>query len=75
MQELNLQEIEMASGGDIAESAAAFGIAYGVGVAAYGASWGAVGVGLAFVASPITAVAITGLAFYGGYLALRPRTN
>lgn len=55
------------SGGDWNKGVGAFGLAGGIGFAAFGASWGSIGVGLAFAASPLVVLGMVGLAAYGGY--------
>lgn len=67
MQELSFNEIQEVSGGSPARAGVLAGIATGIGVGAFGSSWGAVGVGLAFAASPLTALALVGLAAWTGY--------
>lgn len=44
-----------------------FGLALGIGNAAFGAGWGAMTVGLTVAASPFAVGAMVGLAAYGGY--------
>ena len=50
------------SGGDWNKGVGAFGLAGGIGFAAFGASWGSIGVGLAFAASPLVVLGMVGLA-------------
>lgn len=70
--ELESDEIEVVSGGSGSGWAGAgfsSAAAFGIGAAAFGSSWGAVGVGLAFAVSPIAVGAMVGLAAYAGYSA------
>lgn len=69
-EEVSVEELEVISGGSgWVGAGAASAAAFGIGAAAFGSSWGAVGVGLAFAASPISVAAIGGLALYAGYQA------
>ena len=61
MRELSMEEISGVSGGDMTKGAAS------IGLAAFGASWGSVGVGVAAAVSPIAVLAVVALTFYGGY--------
>jgi len=67
VQELKMQEVDSVSGGDWGSAAGASVMGFGIGTAAFGASWGAVPVGLAFAVSPLSVVALVGLAGYAGY--------
>jgi len=67
MKQLNVNEIQEINGGGFSEAAGAFGTAAGIGAAAFGSSWGSVGVGLAFAVSPIAVGAMVGLSLYAGY--------
>lgn len=64
---LSPEELQLVSGGDIFKATGLFGLAGGIGYSAFGAYWGAVAVGAAVVASPITVGAMVGLAAWGGY--------
>jgi hypothetical protein len=68
MRELTDREVEQVAGVDLGEAAIAFGMLSGIGIAAFGSSWGAVGAGLAFAVSPIAVITMGGLALYAGYL-------
>jgi hypothetical protein len=67
MRELTEREVEYVVGTTLSEAGIAFGGVTAIGLAAYGSSWGAVSVGLAFAVSPIAFVAMGALAFYAGY--------
>lgn len=67
MKDMEMNEIEAVDGGMAAVGIASAGLALAVGSASFGAGWGMVGVGLAFAASPLTVVALGGLALYAGY--------
>lgn len=67
MRELTIDEVNAVGGGDLKQAGAAFGLASGIGAAAFGAGWGTVAVGAAFMAAPFAAAAMLGLAAYGGY--------
>lgn len=67
MQELTMDEVNSV-GGAMKDAGAAAGLMATVGLAAFGSGWGAVGVGMAFAASPVAVVAMVGLGAYAGYL-------
>lgn len=67
MRKLSMEEISEVSGGDMTKGAASIGLAGGIGAAAFGASWGSLGVGVAAAASPVAVLAVVALTFYGGY--------
>lgn len=67
MRDMTMDEIDQVGGADAASGLASFAAAGGIGLAAFGTSWGSVGVGLAFAVSPIAVGAMVGLALYGGY--------
>lgn len=67
IRDLSFDEIENVNGAGFTEGAAAFGAALGIGGASFGTAFGAVAVGTAIAASPITVVAMVGLAAYAGY--------
>jgi len=62
-------EVQEVSGADWTSAGAAGGAAAFLGVTSFGAGWGTVAVGVAFAASPITVIAVVGLAAYAGYQA------
>lgn len=72
-EEVSVDELEIISGGSGSEgmvnASLASGIAFGIGMAAFGSSWGVVGVGIAFASAPIAVAAMVGLAAYAGYSA------
>lgn len=70
--ELTNDEIDCVSGAGLKQTATAFGLASAIGAATYGSAWGALAVGAAFGAAPIAAIAMVGLAAYGGFAMLRP---
>ncbi|MFB9240160.1 hypothetical protein IV454_21830 [Massilia antarctica] len=67
MQELSLNEVELVSGGDAKESAAAFGLGGVIATAAFTSSWGTMAVGAAIAMSPLSVVAIAACAGYAGW--------
>ena len=67
MRDLSIQDIEAVHGGHAALGVASGGLAIALGSASFGAGWGGVAVGLAFAVSPLTVVALGGLALYAGY--------
>ncbi|WNO59773.1 hypothetical protein [Rheinheimera sp. MMS21-TC3] len=60
MQELTFEQVEEVSGAGFMEGAGAAGLAVGLGSAAFGSSWGAIGVGLAVASSPLVVGAMVG---------------
>lgn len=70
MRELTEREVEHVAGATLSDAGIAFGGVAAIGLAAFGSSWGAVGVGLAFAASPVAVIAMGALAFYAGYTLL-----
>lgn len=71
MQELTTAEVQEISGGGEVGAAAVVGIGVGVGMAAFGTSWGSVAVGLAFAVSPLSVAAILCAGGYAGYLLMQ----
>jgi len=72
MTELSSDEVELVSGGaepavQVAVGAASGTAAATIGFAAFGTSWGSVGIGIAFAASPLAVVAIVGLTAVAAY--------
>ena len=67
MKELTVSEIQEVSGGTIGEAATGFGMAMGIGGAAFGTKLAGITVAAAFSVSPIAALAMVGIAFYSGY--------
>lgn len=67
MRELTMEELDVVSGGDLWDALPVWGTALGIGTVTYGSSWGAVAALTAFGVAPIAALAMVGLAFYGGY--------
>jgi len=71
MRELNIEEIEQVSGGTLTEALGLWGVSMAIGSASYGSGWGAVAGLIAIGTSPITALAMVGLAAAGGYMLLQ----
>ena len=67
MHELSINEIDMVSGAGPKEAGAVVGVTAAIGTAAFGAGWGTLAVGAAFVASPVAVIAVVALAAYAGY--------
>ncbi|KQZ69219.1 hypothetical protein ASD55_14435 [Rhodanobacter sp. Root561] len=67
MDVLTQSEIGQVAGGDLKGALGAGAAALAVGGASLGAEWGAVAVGVAIGAAPLTVVALVGLAAYAGY--------
>ena len=68
MRELAINELEEVSGAGVSEAMALWGTSLGIGTVSFGSSWGAV---TAFGIAPVTALAMVGLAFAGGYQLLQ----
>jgi len=67
MRELTMDELEQVSGGDFAESAAAFAAAAGIAQTVLGSGWATMGVvAITGVGWPVAGL-IVGLSFYSGY--------
>ena len=71
MRELTMDELDEVSGGTIWDALPIWGTAMGIGTVTYGSSWGAVAALAAFGVAPVAALAMVGLAFYGGYQAVQ----
>lgn len=71
MRELTMDELDDVSGGGISETTLSWGTALAIGTATYGTSWGTVAALTAIGYAPVTALAMVGLAFYGGYQLLQ----
>lgn len=71
MRELSAVEVDKVSGGMFLDAAPYFTSAMGIGVSAFGSSWGALSVGVAFAVAPIAVGAMVGLAFAGGVALIR----
>ena len=67
MRELTTEELDAVSGGDISDALSLWGTGLVLGTVSYGSSWGTVSALVAFGVSPVTALAMVGLAFAGGY--------
>lgn len=67
MREMKFGEVDQVAGGDLTKSLGAGGAAIALGSASLGAEWGALTVGFAVAAAPVTVVALVGLAAYAGY--------
>jgi hypothetical protein len=67
MREMEICELEDINGGQAAIGVAAGGLAFALGGASFGAGWGGLAIGLAFASSPLTVVALCGIALYAGY--------
>lgn len=71
MRELTIDELDVVSGGGLAETTFSWGTAFAIGSATYGSTWGTVAALTAMGMAPVAALAMVGLAFYGGYQALQ----
>jgi len=71
MRELTNKELEEVSGAGVSEAMALWGTSLGIGTVSFGSSWGAVTALTAFGIAPVTALAMVGLAFAGGYQLLQ----
>ncbi|MDF3125276.1 hypothetical protein [Rheinheimera sp. 1928-s] len=71
MQELTFEQVEEVSGGDMAEAAAAGGLAAGIGIATFGTGWAKMGIAAAFAISPIGVIAVVGLSAAAGWLMMQ----
>lgn len=71
MRELSAVEVDEVSGGMILDAAPYFTLCAGIGMAAFGSSWGAVAVGLAISVSPLAVGTMAVLAVGGGMAYMR----
>ena len=71
MRELTLTELDDVSGAGWTQALGAWGTAAYVGTSTFGTSWATVGALTAIGISPVSALAMVGLAFYGGYQLLQ----
>ncbi len=71
MRELSVVEIDEVSGGRMLDSIPFFTASMAIGSAAFGPSWGVVGVGLAVSVSPLAVGAMAAFALAGGVALMR----